>query len=99
MADLDAEFRTTEKVVEDADKALKTRLERQKADDRSHIAKLIAWAFVGFVAATLIAVAAGTAWLGWDKIAEPTKILMAILGSVMLPVVTLVIGHYFGKER
>jgi len=29
---------------------------------------------------------------------EPGKFVMAILGSIMLPVVTLVIGYYFGSK-
>lgn len=66
------------------------------ADDRSHIAKLIIWAFV-----VLMVIVVGAVILNfhsWDKISEPAKFLMAILSSVMLPVVTLVIGHYFGSK-
>lgn len=44
-------------------------------------------------------VAYGTLTVGWDKMSEPAKFLLSILGSVMFPVVTLVIGYYFGKEK
>ncbi len=47
----------------------------------------------------VLIVAIGTLFIGWDKLSEPAKFLMSILGSVMLPVVTLVIGYYFGKEK
>jgi hypothetical protein len=47
----------------------------------------------------ILIVAVGTLLIGWDKLSEPAKFLMSILGSVMLPVVTLVIGYYFGKEK
>ena len=66
---------------------------------RSHIAKLIIWAFVVLLAVVVVAVIAGLAYFGsWDEISEPAKFLMTILGSVMLPVVTLVIGYYFGSK-
>jgi len=47
----------------------------------------------------VLAAIVGTIFFPWDKLVEPGKFLTAILGSVMLPVVTLVIGYYFGKEN
>ena len=47
----------------------------------------------------VVIVAYGTFAIGWEKLVEPAKFLLSILGSVMLPVVTLVIGYYFGKEK
>lgn len=99
MADLDAEFQATAQKVEQSKKAVEDRLARQKADDRSRIAKLIVWAFVIAIGWVVFATTVGTAYLGWEKLAEPAKFLLSILGSVMLPVVTLVIGYYFGQEK
>lgn len=99
MADLDSAFEATEKTVEESKKALEEKLQRQQADDRSHIAKLIVWAFVILVGWVVIAATIGGYFLEWSRLIEPGKFLMVILGSVMLPVVTLVIGYYFAKEK
>jgi hypothetical protein len=72
---------------------------RQQAGDRSFIAKLIVWAFLVFIGLTILAVIAGTYLRGWNDLVEPAKFLMSILGSVMLPVVTLVIGYYFSSKQ
>ena len=99
MADLDSAFRATQQKIEQGQKALDDLLNRQKADDRSHIAKLIVWAFVILMCVVVLGVILGVLYFNsWDKISEPAKFLMAILSSVMLPVVTLVIGHYFGNK-
>lgn len=98
-ADLDSEFAATARELSIADKAVEERLKRQQADDRSLIAKLIVWAFVILVGIVVLTVIAGVFYFGtWDTLSEPAKFLMAILSSVMLPVVTLVIGYYFGSK-
>jgi cytochrome bd-type quinol oxidase subunit 1 len=99
MADLDLQFAATEQVVQAGQQALNDYATRQRADDRSFIAKLIIWSFVATMAVVVIAVSIGTWLLTWEKISEPAKYLMTILSSVLLPVVTLVLGYYFGKEN
>jgi len=99
MADLDTEFADVEQTAEQRKQALEERTRRQQADDRSHIAKLIVWAFVILMAVVVLAAILGTYFYDWADISEPAKFLMTVLNSVMLPVVTLVIGYYFGKER
>jgi hypothetical protein len=98
-ADLDSEIAAAEQVVEQGRKAFEDRLKRQQADDRSLIAKLIVWAFVFLMTLVVFAAIVGAYLFDWNALVEPAKFLMAILSSVMLPVVTLVIGHYFGKEK
>jgi hypothetical protein len=99
MADLDSQIAAAEELVKQSQKALEDRNKRLQADDRSHIAKVIIWAFVALMAVVVAALIAGLVYFsGWDKISEPAKFLMAILSSVMLPVVTLVIGYYFGSK-
>jgi hypothetical protein len=99
MADLDSQIAAAEELVKQSQKALEDRNKRLQADDRSHIAKVIIWAFVALMAVVVAALIVGLAYFSdWDKISEPAKFLMAILSSVMLPVVTLVIGYYFGSK-
>ncbi len=94
---IDAAIAAAEEAAEARRRALAE--SERRSGDRSAIAKLIAWAFVILIAGLVLAVTLGTAALGWDRIAEPAKFVMTILSSVMLPVVTLVIGYYFGKEN
>jgi hypothetical protein len=95
MADLDDEIAAAEKRVQEGRNALAN----LRAGDRSYIAKIIVWSFVLLMALLVLATIIGTIFLDWTKLMEPAKFLMAILSSVMLPVVTLVIGYYFGSEK
>lgn len=106
-SDLDEEIRQAQDEAEKGAQSAKTiqeTLDRQQADDRSVIAKMIIRAFVVLVCLVVIAAIAGAVavfWADnrdWNQLAEPAKFIMSILGSVMLPVVTLVIGYYFGKK-
>ena len=99
MADLDSEFAAAEEKAEERQKAVAESIQRQQADDRSSIAKLIVWSFVVLMAWGVVAASVGAYFFEWESLAEPAKYLSTILGSVMLPVVTLVIGYYFGKEK
>lgn len=98
MTDLDAEIRAVEVQANQGAKAVDDRLARQQADDRSLIAKIIIFVFVGLVVLVVIAAIIGAYLFDWEYLVEPGKFLMGILGSVMLPVVTLVIGYYFGTK-
>lgn len=99
MADLDSEFAAAEEKAEERQKAVAESIQRQQADDRSSIAKLIVWSFVILMAWVVVAASVGSYFFEWESLAEPATYLSTILGSVMLPVVTLVIGYYFGKEK
>lgn len=94
---IDSDFAAAQQAAEDRKRAQEESARR--AGDRSFIAKLIAWAFVILIAWVVIAATVGTYFFPWERLAEPAKYLMTVLGSVMLPVVTLVIGYYFGKEK
>jgi len=93
--DPDSEFTAAGNAVEEGKKAVDDRIRGQQADDRSVIAKLIVWSFVVMVAWVVFA----AFYRDWNSLVEPGKFMLTILGSVMLPVVTLVIGYYFGKEK
>ena len=99
MADLDSAFADAERTAEERKNALKDHLSRRQADDRSFIAKLIVWSFVILMAWVVVAASVGAYFFDWSRLTEPAKFLMTILSSVMLPVVTLVIGYYFGKDK
>ena len=73
--------------------------QKKKDDDRSFISQIIVTSFVILIGIIVIAAIAGTYYLGWEKIDEASKFLLTVLSSVMLPVVTLVLGYYFGKEN
>jgi len=97
MPDLDAAFAAAEKTVQEGKNALQ--LASLRAGDRSYIAKIIVWSFVILMVWLVVATTVGTYFFDWSKLTEPAKFLMTILSSVMLPVVTLVIGYYFGSEK
>jgi len=100
MADIDSQIAAAEQAYRKSTQAVEDQNKRLQADDRSHIAKLIVRVFVGLISLLVLSVIVGVGYFcDWDKISEPAKFLSAILSSVMLPVVTLVIGYYFGKEK
>ena len=67
---------------------------RRQAKDRSFIANAVVVSFL-FLCVAVVA----TALLGdWTKKKEPLEFTLMVLTSVLLPVVTLVIGYYFGKK-
>jgi ABC-type glycerol-3-phosphate transport system permease component len=98
MSDLDADIKSVELQVQAGAQAVSDRIQRQQADDRSLIAKVIIFAFIALVVISVLAAIAGAYLFDWQDLVEPGKFLMTILGSVMLPVVTLVIGYYFGSK-
>jgi len=84
-------------------------LKKQHAKDQSRIAWVIIWAFVVAVAIIFLYVIVelllgagcreGQAGCTADRWEAPAKFLLGIVSSVLLPVVTLVLGYYFGKEK
>ena len=70
---------------------------RRQADDRSHIALIIIWLFAGMIGGllvfTLIGMVSGFAWR------EPADFMLEALKTLVLPVLTLVLGFYFGSSR
>lgn len=95
---LDSAFEEAKQDLEAGRKSFKDRLARQQADDRSLIAKVIIGAFVVLVGWLVIVVSVGAYLFDWATISEPAKFLMTILSSVLLPVVTLVLGYYFANK-
>jgi len=98
MSDLDADIKAAELQAQESAKAVKVRIDRQQADDRSLIARVVVFSFVSLVIIAVVAAIVGAYLFDWNDLVEPGKFVMAILGSIMLPVVTLVIGYYFGTK-
>jgi ABC-type microcin C transport system permease subunit YejB len=89
------------------DEGIDDLIKQQRANDQSKIALIIVWAFVAMIFAIFLIV---TFNLGpvqscqsedcaqgrWQ---EPATFLLTMVSSVMLPIVTLVLGYYFGTEK
>lgn len=100
IAKLESDNRGVDQGVEDL-------IKQQRANDQSKIALIIVWAFVAMIAAIFLIVAFNLGSIQGcqgESCAEglwqgPAKFLLTMLSSVMLPVVTLVLGYYFGTEK
>ncbi|HYD07752.1 MAG TPA: hypothetical protein VEC60_18595 [Reyranella sp.] len=100
LAALDARLKKSESLQEESQKALETESRRRELDDRSTIAKLIVNVFVYSSAGVLVLLVAAAAFAGgWNAWKDAAEFCLKVLSSVLLPVVTLVIGYYFGKEK
>jgi hypothetical protein len=102
IRDLRSENREVEEAIDD-------QIKKQRAMDQSRIAWVIIWAFVVAIGSIFLLVIGGL--LFGPECAEsrpdcdpgrwedPATFLLGIVSSVLLPVVTLVLGYYFGKEK
>ena len=102
IRELRSENREVEEAVDD-------QIKKQRAMDQSRIAWVIIWAFVVAIGSIFILVIGGLLFgaecgegqvdcdpARWES---PATFLLGIVSSVLLPVVTLVLGYYFGKEK
>ena len=76
----------------------------QEADDRSNIGKIIIWAFVCLIAAIIFYIIVTGLVLLFAEDEQrfqlaPVELMVQVLSSVMLPIVTLVLGYYFAKDK
>lgn len=96
-AAFEEELGEIEDYVADVQESVDDYIIRLQSEDRSRIAKLIVWLFLIACLGTLsfIAIAVLRSGTGWEPGAEQ---MVTVLSSVILPVVTLVIGYYFGAE-
>lgn len=98
MSDLDAEIKAVEQQAKGSVGIVADAIQKQQADDRSLIARIVIFTFLGLVVAVTLAALAGAYLFNWDTLVEPGKYVMTLLSSVMLPIVTLVIGYYFSNK-
>jgi hypothetical protein len=85
-------------------------LEALEKRDRSEIAQRVVWLYAGVIAAAFLFVfvffwffpecsAGGTETGGCGAWQEPAEFLLKIITSAVLPIVTLVLGYYFGTAK
>jgi len=84
-------------------------LEEREKQDRSHIAQRVVWLYVAVTAAIFVFVFAFFLFFpgcgpGPDAVScsaweAPAEFLLKVLTSVVLPIVTLVLGYYFGTAK
>lgn len=97
---LQQQFKETEKQVAKQQDSVSAEEQRRRGRDRSQIARLIVYLFAASFLLILITIPLmplhERVAPHWDKITEK---LLTLVSSVLLPVVTLVIGFYFGSEQ
>ena len=104
--DIDAEVASEEESVDAIVQGADEEIERQNSADRSKIANVIVGAFVVAIGLLFVFVIGGVwfttgcsaeiAKCGWGGAAE---FMLKALTTVLLPVVTLVLGYYFGTAK
>ena len=69
-----------------------------KSRDRSYLGRTVVDASIGVVLILIVYVLVGSLLApgGWETIKVPANYTMDIISTVLLPLVTLVLGHYFG---
>lgn len=104
-SDFGALLAESKREIEEKAKTVGEQIDLIKAGDRSTIAKLIINVFCAVVAITLLIFGILLFFhqsLGADQKETWLKIaglIKEILGSILLPIVTLIIGFYFGVEK
>lgn len=109
LESLGAKINALESDNQEVEEKVGDQLKKQHAKDQSRIAWVIIWAFVVAVAIIFLYVIIELLLGGGcpegqtdckpDRWEAPAKFLLGIVSSVLLPVVTLVLGYYFGKEK
>jgi ABC-type dipeptide/oligopeptide/nickel transport system permease component len=107
-AELRARFDAVEGTVEQVEKTA----EAYKKKDRSRIAQTVVSLYAGVVAAcfafVIVIFVIGTYWktlcgtppaAGCVPWQEPAEFLLKVLTTAVLPIVTLVLGYYFGTAK
>ena len=84
------------KISEDTlSQTLKIWKERKHSEDRSFIVKSVVWLYVISVCLALLYLFAGVIWLGQDRFQDISEVIKI----AVLPILTLVVGYYFGTSR
>lgn len=89
-----------EQPLEDRHEELVSAAERRDRD-RRHIALAVVWAFIVALASAIAFVALFTGFKpgAWYQIKPAADFLTGLISTVLLPIVTLVLGHYFGSHQ
>ena len=79
--------------------SLEREAEGAKIRDRSALGRGVVWAFLGVLVVLIAYILLGTVVWSWEVIETPAKFAAQTISSVLLPVVTLVLGYYFGTAN
>ena len=79
-------------------KSLDADEEAAKSRDRSTIGRRVVNVFLAVVVLLILYVLIGAVAFGWESIKTPAEYAATTVGAVLLPVVTLVLGYYFGTS-
>ena len=93
LAELDPNESDANLLAADAE-ALDDEASRHK--DRSVIGRWVVAMFLFVVVALIPYILIGPQVYGWESIRVPAEYASITIGSVLLPIVTLVLGYYFG---
>ena len=102
MSDLLSEIEELQFETEEVESELDDYLRRRHAKDQSIIAWVIIGAFVLAIAgifATVFFYGSGTNCTPEPCWKAPAEFLTETVSAVLLPIVTLVLGYYFGSEH
>lgn len=88
-------------VIGNYDRELSAYKGKIETSTRSNLATIILYLFSAVIILTTLAtiLTIFPSFLAWSEWKEPAEFLLKMLSSVLLPVVTLVIGYFFGKEK
>ncbi len=94
---------------QEVEEKVEDQIKKQRAKDQSRLAWVIIWAFVIAIGSIFLFVFghlliadecdAGRVDCDPQRWEQPATFLLGIVSSVLLPVVTLVLGYYFGKGK
>ena len=79
-------------------KSLDADEEAAKSRDRSTIGRRVVNVFLGVVVVLILYALFGALAYGWEAIKTLAEYAATTIGTILLPVVTLVLGYYFGTS-
>lgn len=87
----------TREVVEEVDESAEDYAARRQADDRSKIAHVIVYLFAGLVSVFFAFVILEPHFT--ETSSEASSLMLDALKTLVLPILTLVLGYYFGSTK
>ena len=72
--------------------------EVSKRKDRSAIARWVVAVFLAIIVVLILYALFGAVAFGWEAIKTPAEYAAATITTILVPVVTLVLGYYFGTS-
>ena len=92
---VEAAIRRVEASEPTLESATNASIRLRTGQDRSRIVGFVFWAYVGFIAAITVDLLYHGLWRGENVFTDFSEILKI----AVVPIVTLVIGYYFGAEK